>query len=48
MQIGSRIKVKLISVNKITPPMSEDTLAARCDMHSENEYQVAAEIVQIS
>ena len=47
VKIGDHIKVKLTPVNNITPPMSANILVARCDKHSEKEFQVAAEIVQI-
>ncbi len=47
LEIGAKVQIKLTPVNDITPPMSADTLVARCDKQSENEYQVAAQIVQI-
>jgi len=37
----------LTPINDITPPMSADTLVVRCDKQSEDEYQVAAQIVRI-
>ena len=47
VQAGDSLAIKLTPVNKITPPMSADILVARCDQQSDNEYQIAAEIVQI-
>lgn len=47
LEVGAKVQIKLTPVHDITPPMSADTLIARCDKQSEDEYQVAAQIVQI-
>ena len=47
VQEGASINITLTPVNNITPPMSADILVIRCDEESENEYKIAAEIVQI-
>jgi len=47
VEVGTSVQIKLTPVHDITPPMSADTLIARCDKQSEGEYQVAAKIVQI-
>lgn len=47
LNTGDRVHIKLTPVNNITPPMSADTLVTRCDEVAEENYQVAAEIVQI-
>lgn len=47
IQTGTSIKMKLTPAKSITSPMSADILVSRCDKLSENEYQIAAEIVQI-
>jgi len=44
---GDRVTIILTPVNNITPPMSAETVVARCEKQSESEYQIAAEIVQI-
>ncbi len=47
LEVGAKVQIKLTPVHDITPPMSADALVARCDKQSEDEYQVAAQIVQI-
>ncbi len=47
VEVGASVQIKLTPVHDITPPMSADTLVARCDKQSEGDYQVAAKIVQI-
>ncbi|MCK4707181.1 MAG: PilZ domain-containing protein [Gammaproteobacteria bacterium] len=47
VQVGDSISFKLTPENTITPSMSADILVTRCDQLSDNEYEIAAEIVQI-
>ena len=47
IEVGASISFILTPENRITPPMSADILVTRCDQLSDNEYQIAAEIVQI-
>ena len=47
IEAGVNVNIKLTPVNDITPPMSAQAVVARCDKHSENEFHIAAEIVQI-
>jgi len=44
---GSQVEIKLTPVNNITPPMSASTIVARCEKQGDDEYHIAAEIVQI-
>ncbi len=44
---GEKLKLTLTPVHDITPPMLADIVVARCDKQSEDEFQIAAEIVQI-
>ncbi len=44
---GSHVEIRLTPVSDITPPMSANTVVARCEKQADDEYQVAAEIVQI-
>ena len=44
---GANVEIKLTPVSKITPPMLASTRVARCEKHGEDEYHIAAEIVQI-
>lgn len=44
---GTSVEIKLTPVSDITPPMSANTIVARCEKKADDEYHVAAEIVQI-
>ncbi len=44
---GASVEIKLTPITNITPPMSASTIVARCEKHGDDEYHVAAEIVQI-
>jgi len=37
----------LTPVSDITPPMSANTIVTRCEKKADDEYHIAAEIVQI-
>ena len=44
---GTEVEIELVPVNNITPPMLASTIVARCEKKDDNEFNIAAEIVQI-
>ncbi len=44
---GIQIGVTITPVNDITPPLSADVRVIRCDNLAEDEYHVAAEIINM-
>ena len=44
---GASVEIKLTPVSDITPPMTASTRVARCEKQGEDNYHIAAEIVQI-
>ena len=46
--VGTRLKVKVSSVESKLPPLTADLVVTRCDYKAENRYEIAGSIENVS
>lgn len=44
---ATKLRIKISPQNQITPPMQADITVVRCNSHSDDEYYLAGEIVNM-